>query len=349
VNRSADLGSWFGRIALGATVLALLVVVLGAYVRLTDAGLGCPDWPGCYGQLTAPDAPHEVTAAEEAFPAKPVDSGKAWREMIHRYAAGTLGLLILALAALSWLNRRDPYQQRLLPIALVAIVILQGALGMWTVTLLLRPAIVTLHLLMGMTTLALLWWLTLRHLGRGAVYAKAPAEMDLRPWAAIGLIVLGMQIALGGWTSTNYAALHCPDFPACQGQWLPELDLSGAFHMLGNGDVNYEGGQLTPTQGITVHFMHRLGALLTLLYLGTLGALAVARGGSVNRLVGIILLSLLGVQIAIGIGNIIFALPLALAVAHNGGAALLLLALVALNHTAHQHSISIYTTGGSYK
>jgi len=345
----ADPRALFGRLAVGATALTFVVIVFGAFVRLTDAGLGCPDWPGCYGQLTAPDAPHEMAAAAEAFPTAPVDPGKAWREMIHRYLAGILGLLILAMAVLSWLNRRDSYQQRLLPLALVAVVILQGALGMWTVTLLLRPAIVTLHLLLGMTTLALLWWMTLRHFGKGALYAKDPPTMNLRPWALGGLAVLGLQIALGGWTSTNYAALHCPDFPTCQGQWLPELDLGGAFHVVGAAGVNYEGGHLTHVQGVTVHFMHRVGAVITLLYLGALGILSIVRGGSANRIGGIALLTLLVLQIALGIGNILYALPLGLAVAHNGGAALLLLALVALNHTVHQHSVSVYTTGGSYK
>lgn len=344
---SSALHLWFGRVATAATVLALIVIVVGAYVRLTDAGLGCPDWPGCYGRIAAPDAPHEVAAAEEAYPHAPVDSGKAWREMVHRYLAGTLGLLILALAVIAWLNRDDPEQQKVLPFVLVAIVVFQAALGMWTVTLLLRPAIVTLHLLMGMTTLALLGWMALRHFSPGAVFATDPPSLDLRPWAAAGLIVLAAQIALGGWTSTNYAALACPDFPTCQARWLPELDLAGAFHVLGAPGTNYEGGQLTQTQAVTVHFAHRVGALVTLVYLAFVGLLAITRGGSVIRKGGIVLLAALAIQISLGIANVVLGLPLSIAVAHNGGAALLLLSLVALNHLANQDSVSIHTAGGS--
>ena len=337
---------WFGRIAASATVLALIVIVLGAYVRLTDAGLGCPDWPGCYGQLVAPTDPSDVAAAEQAYPDAPVDSGKAWREMLHRYLAGTLGLLILALAVIAWRNRADPQQQLILPFVTLGVVLLQALLGMWTVTMLLRPAIVTLHLLMGMTTLALLGWMTLRHLTPGAEYANRPAQINLRPWAAAGLVVLTVQIALGGWTSTNYAALACPDFPTCQAQWLPELDLGGAFRIIGASGVNYEGGHLEPGQAVTVHFVHRVGAVITLLYLGLLGLLAVTRGGSVNRPAGIVLLVVMASQIALGIANVVLSLPLSIAVAHNAGAALLVLALVALNHSTRQHSVSVYQAKG---
>lgn len=347
MSGSLQLHRWFGRIAAAAAVLAFVVIVVGAYVRLTDAGLGCPDWPGCYGRVAAPDAPHEIAAAEEAYPHAPVDSGKAWREMLHRYLAGTLGLLILALAVITWMNRDDPEQQRALPFLTLAIVILQGALGMWTVTLLLRPAIVTLHLLMGMTTLALLGWMTLRHFSPGAVYSNNPPAVDLRPWAILGLLVLIAQIALGGWTSTNYAALACPDFPTCQAEWIPGLDFAGAFHIFGTPGVNYEGGQLDPVQAVTVHFAHRLGALVTFVYLGVVGTLGATRGGSVNRTAAIALLAALVLQISLGIANVVLGLPLLIAVAHNGGAALLLLALVALIHMATQHSVSVYSAGGS--
>jgi cytochrome c oxidase assembly protein subunit 15 len=346
VSSSPRLHRWFGRITAAAALLAFVVILAGAWVRLTDAGLGCPDWPGCYGRISAPDAPHEVAAAEEAFPHAPVDSGKAWREMAHRYLAGALGLMILALSVVAWLNRDDPRQQRVLPFVTLAIVIVQAALGMWTVTLLLRPAIVTLHLLMGMGTLALLGWMALRHYSPGAVYSGKPPAVDLRPWAAIGLVILAAQIALGGWTSTNYAALACPDFPTCQARWLPELEFSGAFSVFGTPGVNYEGGRLEPAQALTVHFMHRLGALVTLLYLGFLGLLGATRGGSVNRAAAIVLLAALALQISLGIANVLLGLPLVVAVAHNGGGALLLMALVALTHTASQHYVSIHSARG---
>jgi len=211
----------------------------------------------------------------------------------------------------------------------VALVGFQAALGMWTVTLLLRPAVVTLHLVTGMATLALLWWMALRHF-RPLPEPGARAA-GLRPWAAVGLVVLFAQIALGGWTSTNYAALHCPDFPTCQGQWLPPLALGEAFHVLGTPGVNYEGGRLSLQAGITVHFVHRVGALFTLIYLGSLGLASLRRSGAV-RAAGALLLLLLLAQISLGVANVLLRLPLPVAVGHNAGAALLLLALVTLNH-----------------
>ncbi len=319
----------FARTAFVAAVLALAVIVLGAYVRLSDAGLGCPDWPGCYGQMVAPDEHQEIQRAAQAFPGSAVDPAKAWKEMAHRYLAGTLGLLILLLAALAVRNRADPEQSVALPVLVVALVGFQAALGMWTVTMLLRPAVVTLHLVTGMTTLALLWWMALRHSRAGAV-PQGRADR-LRPWAIAGLLVLFAQIVLGGWTSTNYVALYCPDFPTCQGQWLPPLAIGEAFHFLGTPGVNYEGGQLSVQAGITVHYLHRLGALVTLVYLGWLGLAALTRSGPVRGAGALLLLALL-VQISLGVANVLLRLPLPVAVGHNAGAALLLLALVTLNH-----------------
>lgn len=345
-ENSKRLSDWFGRIAAAAMVLAFIVIIVGAWVRLTDAGLGCPDWPGCYGQITAPDAPHEITRAESAFPHAPVDSGKAWREMIHRYLASALGLLIIGLAVLGWRNRHDPSQQVKLPLAILGLVVFQGLLGMWTVTLLLKPAIVTLHLLMGLTTFALLGWTTLRHYTAGATYERRPAEVNLSPWASAGLAVLAIQIALGGWTSTNYAALACPDFPTCQAQWIPELELEGAFDIVSDIGINYEGGRLDHQQAVTVHFIHRVGAMITLLYLGVIGILAVTRGSTSVRNVGILMLALLATQVSLGIGNVVLGLPLSVAVAHNGVAALLLMSLVALNHQVRQDTVSVYYARG---
>ncbi len=322
---------FFARVAFAATLLALVVIVLGAYVRLSDAGLGCPDWPGCYGQIVAPDGHHEIRQAEAAFPGSHVSPAKAWKEMVHRYAAGTLGLFILLLAVLAIRNRADPEQSLALPLLLVLLVGFQATLGMWTVTLLLRPAVVTLHLIMGMATLALLCWLALRH--SRSMDLPPGGNRALRPFALFGLAVLFTQIALGGWTSTNYAALYCPDFPTCQGQWVPPLALGEAFRVLGTSGVSYEGGLLSPQAGVTVHFVHRLGALVTLLYLGGLGV-ATMIGAASGRLraLGALLLVVLALQISLGVANVLLRLPLPVAVGHNAGAALLLLTLISLNH-----------------
>jgi len=335
MNESAASPIFF-RLATVATVLALCVVVLGAYVRLSDAGLGCPDWPGCYGHLGVPESGQEVAAANTAYPERPVEAGKAWKEMIHRYLAGTLGLLILALAIVAWRHRRAPGQPVWLPTLLVGLVGFQALLGMWTVTLLLKPVVVMGHLLGGLTTLALLWWLALRRIGAPSLSGagQSPdAGRSLLPWAILGLLVLVSQLALGGWTSANYAALACPDFPTCQGAWWPPTDFGEAFILWRGLGIDYEGGVLDHPARVTIHLMHRLGAVVTFLYLGWLGIRAIrARAGRALTVAGTALLLVLLVQVSLGIGNVLLVLPLPVAVAHNGVGALLLLALVTVLH-----------------
>jgi cytochrome c oxidase assembly protein subunit 15 len=304
-------------------VLTFLVIVAGAYVRLEDAGLGCPDWPGCYGKLLG--VPDEV--AEQAYPGSPLDRARAWKEMFHRYLAGTLGLLIVAIAAIAWRNRAATGRSPWLAMALAIVVAFQATLGMWTVTMLLKPAIVTLHLLGGMTTLALMTWLALREIDPPA--APAAAARTLRPWAALAIAVLALQIALGGWVSANYAALACPDFPACHGRWLPDMDFGHAFHVTRELGVTAAGAPLAQDALVAIHWTHRVGALLTVLYFGALAA-ALLRTAALARY-GAVLLTLLAAQAALGVANVLAGLPLAIAVAHNGGAALLLAALVVLN------------------
>jgi cytochrome c oxidase assembly protein subunit 15 len=317
-------------LVLGATVLTFLVVVVGAYVRLEDAGLGCPDWPGCYGQLLGvPQEAQEVAQAQRAFPGQTVDAGRAWKEMFHRYLAGALGLLILAVAVTAWRRRAETGRSPWLATATVAVVALQAALGMWTVTLLLKPAIVTLHLLGGMTTLALMVWLALREVPPGP--APARAAHRLRPWAAAALAILAAQIALGGWVSANYAALACADFPACHGQWLPDMNFADAFHVLRDLGVAADGAPLSQEALNAIQWSHRLGAVVTLVFVGGLALLALR--APALRVQGAVIALLLITQAGLGAANVLLRLPLALAAAHNAVAALLLAALVVLNFT----------------
>jgi cytochrome c oxidase assembly protein subunit 15 len=288
---------------IAATLLAFCVVGLGAYVRLSDAGLGCPDWPGCYGHLVGvPQTEAEHAAAAGAYPGQPVETGKAWKEMIHRYAAGALGLLILGIAIAAW--RREQERRPWLETGLVALVVIQALLGMWTVTLLLKPVVVTAHLLGGMATWALLVLCLVREgaskVGAGGTAVRAGAIRWLGPLA---LALLVAQIALGGWVSSNYAALACPDFPTCRGGWLP-IDEPTAIHMA-----------------------HRLGALLVLCVVGAYAILLLRR----RQAIGLLLGALLGGQVGLGISNVLLSLPLAVAVAHNLGAALLIASLVVAN------------------
>jgi cytochrome c oxidase assembly protein subunit 15 len=318
----------FRRLALAGVVLTFAVVVLGAWVRLSDAGLGCPDWPGCYGHLSVDDAASNVAVINEAFPHRPFEYHKAIKEMVHRYFASTLGLLIVALAGLAIANRRDPQQPVVLPIALVALVIFQGLLGMWTVTLLLKPLIVVLHLLGGLATLSLLAWLAFASAAGGTETRNVPL---LKRITVAALAVLALQIALGGWTSSNYAALACPDFPTCQNSLWPEMDVKDAFILWRGLGIDYEGGVLDHPARVAIHFAHRLGAVLAALVLG-LASIAAIRLGPTRgiRIAGAVLGVVLVCQLILGPVMVVRALPLTLATAHNGVAALLLLAVVAL-------------------
>ena len=333
---------WFLRIALLASALALVVVVLGAFVRLSDAGLGCPDWPGCYGHLDVPKTQQEVQLANNAYPDRPVEAAKAWKEMIHRYFAGTLGLLVLIMAILAIRNRRSEKQQVYVPVFLVGLIIFQALLGMWTVTIKLNPTIVMSHLMGGLATLSLLWWVSLR---QGGLFVQRQSDMGdysgLRRIALIGLLIVILQIMLGGWTSANYAALHCPDFPTCQGQWVPSLNLDEAFTLWHGTEQNFEGGILDNDARVTIHFIHRVMALVTFVYVGALALLLLFNQRYRHlRKFGVALSIILIAQVLLGISNVILALPLLVAVGHNAGAALLLLTMVTLNH--------VIRAGGEY-
>ncbi len=333
---------WFLRISLTACCLAFFVIVLGAYVRLSDAGLGCPDWPGCYGQITAPDEAHEIANALIIYPEHKhtIDPAKAWKEMVHRYFASFLGLLILAMAFLAWRHRKNVNQQLTLPLILVGLVIFQGMLGMWTVTQLVRPTIVTLHLLTGLLTLSLLFWVSLKHLKPWAEKIKSSEFSGLiAPLAKIALIVLALQIFLGGWTSTNYVALYCPDFPMCQGAWIPNTNFSEAFVFFKDPTVNYEGGSLSLDAGVTVHFLHRVGALVTTILLSSLALLMFFKSNNaILKTLSKVLLSVLTLQVSLGIANVVLVLPIPIAVGHNAIAAVLLLTLLLINYTLMKSS-----------
>jgi cytochrome c oxidase assembly protein subunit 15 len=263
-----------------------------------------------------------------------LDTAKAWKEMVHRYFAGTLGLLILAIAVAAWRRRRqDPEQLLAVPLILVGLVIFQALLGMWTVTLQVKPAIVTAHLLGGVLTVSLLWWLTLRQ-GRWGASSPPGVRGRLRLWVWLGIALLLLQISLGGWTSTNYAALGCTEFPTCYGgQWWPPTDFSEAFVLWRGLGVNYEFGVLDSAARTAIHLTHRIGALLVLVYLGLLAwRLWHGPAGGGWRGLGIALVLAVAMQVGLGITNVLGALPLPVAVAHNGGAVVLMLILLTLLH-----------------
>lgn len=361
----------FHRIAWLAVALAAVVIVFGAFVRLSHAGLSCPDWPTCYGQAAWPTHDHEINAANAAF-VRPVEVDKTWREQFHRHIAATLGVLVLALALLARRADRGRWAvlaasgavaasiylyitghylasavlaatgealllilalrsapepiARLAPLTL-AVIIFQALLGMWTVTWLLKPVVVMAHLLGGLTTLCLLLVMAWR-----STPGRAMPRADvgrIRPWLWLALTALAVQIALGGWTSANYAALACgADFPTCQGLWWPGHDFSQGFVLWRGIGVDYEGGVLDGPARVAIHLAHRIGALVVLAVVLAC-ALRLRRTSGLAVWGGLLAVVVL-MQIALGIGNVVLGLPLWVAVAHNAGALLLLAIVVSL-------------------
>lgn len=366
----------FHRLAWAAVLLALVVIVFGGFVRLSNAGLSCPDWPTCYGKATWPTQDHEIAAANEGFE-RAVEVSKAWREQFHRHIAALLGVLVFGLALLAARKRRGGVGSILAASALVAlsipvymgvgmapnhelsvalwlagelillvqalrwsnvdaarlstlllmVIVFQAVLGMWTVIWLVKPVIVMAHLMGGLLTLSLLTWLAWKSTPWGPlVSAEAP---KLRRLLWIGLVLLVVQIALGGWTSANYAALACgTDYPTCLGQWWPEQDYREGFVLWRGIGVDYEGGVLDGPARVAIQMAHRLMAVLVFGHL-LMVAVKLLRSTGL-RYSGGLLLVLLCAQVALGISNVVLGLPLWVAVAHNAGAALLLFTVVGL-------------------
>lgn len=323
------------KLVLFSIFLALVVIILGAYTRLTDAGLGCPDWPGCYGQLVVPQSESLVDAANQAFPERPVEAEKAWNEMIHRYFASALGFVILLIFILSLVRRlRAKSGPIKLPFFLLILVCFQGALGMWTVTLNLLPVVVMGHLLGGFTVLSCLFLLYLRMMNF-RIPGGDPKVRRFAKFGIIGIVLLVGQIALGGWTSANYASLACTELPICEGNWSAKLNVPGAFSVP-DAD-NYEFGVHPYEERMTMHITHRFGAIIVFLYLCWLAVALYAKAdsGMIKRMASLMLV-VLGVQIALGISNVVYALPLIVATMHNAVAACLVLVMILLTYTMYR-------------
>lgn len=322
-------GARFYRLVAVTAALTFVLIVLGAFVRLSDAGLGCPDWPGCYGNLTPHHSAAEIGAAEAAQPGGPVSMAKAWKEMIHRYLAMIVGSLIAAIMFTAWRNRTAWRISPLLPTVTAGAVVFQAALGAWTVTMLLKPAIVTSHLLGGIAILALLVSFQQRLPQAGAWANAIMTPSSLRWLGGFALLVLLGQVALGGWVSTNYAALACQDLPTCHGAWVPSMDFANAFHIIRPLGVGPDGELLSREALSAIHWTHRVGAVVATIVVGAF-ALSLMRH-PMGRKAARMLLALLILQLALGVSNVWFSLPLPVAVAHNGMAALLFVFLLLIN------------------
>ncbi|NKI71800.1 heme A synthase [Collimonas pratensis] len=324
------------------------LIMFGAFTRLTDSGLGCPDWPGCYGHSNPLLAHAHISAAQEAMPFGPVSVKKAWIEMIHRYFAMGVGVLIIALMGISWMrwlkSRKQPVQRQVkfspwFPTLLFFCVCLQGAFGAWTVTQKLQPVIVTTHLLLGLTLLAMMAWLAARQSDHAPVAASAATLV--KP-AMVALLLLVIQIALGGWVSTNYAALACTDFPLCHGALVPQMDFANGFTLWRHLGMTADGDFLTFQALTAIHWTHRSFAFVVIAFIVWLAWKALRTAGLQNT--GRWLLIVIGLQLFTGLSTIYFNWPLAIAVVHNGGAAALLVLLVMLNYKARlvpgRHAVS---------
>jgi cytochrome c oxidase assembly protein subunit 15 len=331
-----------------AVFLTFDLIVFGGFTRLTDSGLGCPDWPGCYGMANPFLAHEQISAAEQLMPHGPVTVVKAWIEMIHRYLAMGIGVLIMALMATAWLQWRRTRSQTFapaIPTALFLFVCVQGAFGAWTVTMKLQPVIVTIHLLLGMGLLALLAWLGGRedYLVKPQAPGGNPAALRrVRAMAIASAALLLVQIALGGWVSTNYATLACSDFPLCNGKLVPEMDFEHGFTLWRELGKTAAGHYLPFSALTAIHWVHRNFALIVVVVLGwtALRAWPHAALRPTARYVAIVL----ALQTASGLATIYFSFPLAIAVLHNAGAALLVLLVTMLNYKSkYQLDIALRT------
>lgn len=374
------------KLALFGCLCAVVVLGMGAFTRLADAGLGCPDWPTCYGHALWPTTEADVANANQAFPDMPVEHDKTWPEMVHRYFAQALGFITIAIFVLAVRARKQPQPVKLVssllsinvlltimtaiigtvmePFAvasvavtmgvlawlgytrgrssqpfklaafILAFIILQGLFGMWTVTLKLWPQVVTSHLLGGFTTFGLLWLLVLRlNNDHWRIHAQEIRTLlPMRRWAVVGLVIVVVQIALGGWTTSNYAAVACPDLPTCQAQWLPPMNFSQGFNITQSIGPNYLGGTMDNEARIAIHFSHRVGAIITAIFLIFTALKLQASKIKQAAFMGRTILLVLGLQVALGLGNIVFNFPVIVAVAHNLVGAFLLLTMITLNH-----------------
>ncbi len=304
-------------------ILGFVVVALGAWTRLADAGLGCPDWPGCYGFVTIPMNPEEIELANSKFPETPYEVAKAIPEVVHRYFAAALGFFIVCMNIVVYRAKEAvPPSIRYLIYFLLAWVILQGTFGYLTVSLKLLPQIVTGHLLFGFLTTLLIWLLYFK---TGDAIDSERKKWQFSEYSKrllnIGLLLVTVQIFLGAWTSTNYASYSCTDFPLCQGQLMPEVNFKEGFNFFQSIGPNYLGGQLDHEARLAIHMSHRIGALIVSAYL-----IFLAYHFLVNRhnQIALGIIGLLTVQVLLGISNIVFALPLLVAVGHNLGGLLLI-------------------------
>lgn len=317
------------RLAVIAVAMAAVVIILGAFTRLVDAGLGCPDWPTCYGHLWIPNTEAEIATANARFADTPVETDKTWPEQVHRIFAAGLGVITLAILGFCWRFRERGLPLKL-PLFIVAFIILQGAFGMWTVTLKLWPQVVTAHLLGGFTMISLLWLLALR-LGNYRLN-EHPDHSSLKPLAVVAFLVVFGQIALGGWTTSNYAAVACPDFPTCQNQWLPPMDFDEGFNLTQTIGPNYLGGTMDNDARVAIHFSHRIGAIVTTIVVLLLALRLWRSHDSGMRSMAVPVATVLIAQLALGISNIVFHFPLLSTVSHNAVGALLLMVMVTVNY-----------------
>lgn len=313
--------SKISKLSFFGALFTLIVISLGAWVRLTDAGLGCPDWPGCYGLLTTPDTVDELAKAREYYPNADIDVGKAWREMLHRYMAGLLGLYVFFITYISIKYSKRSYT---LPVLISILIIIQAIMGMLTVTMLVKPTIVTTHLFFGMLTATLLFMNSLKYSNISMSSEKIPAIALIV--ISITWVFLIIQILLGGWTSTNYASLACTDFPKCLDQWYPkEMIFNEAFNVINLPDVNYEGGILAYGAKVAIHYSHRITALiLTFVFISALYVVFKLNKHSLLKKLMSISIIFFILQVILGISNVVYSLPLNIAVWHTMNAAILM-------------------------
>ena len=314
-------------ICIFGALYTLVVISVGAWVRLTDAGLGCPDWPGCYGILGTPDTDKELLRAQELYPDAIIDTGKAWREMLHRYLAGILGIFVFYISYLT--IKYAKHVSKIFPVTLFFLIIIQSLMGMLTVTELVKPTIVTTHLVLGIS------------ICDAVAIAPVLNLIDKKLVILIVLCIVGLifQIILGGWTSTNYASLACTDFPKCDNSWWPSnMDYKNGFTVFNLPNINYEQAPLIHNAKVAIHFTHRLGALLlTTLYVYLFWYIFFKQSNVRIKIISSIILGFFTLQIILGISNVIYSLTISIAVLHTVNASVVLMGMITLLYYSTYH------------
>lgn len=339
---TSSMRSWFGTLAIVGAFLVLLIILGTSWQRLSETALACPDWPGCYGKMLPPSAEMARESAAENGPENLIRHNGTWIVMIVRYLTAILTILVTANLIIGWKNRQDLEQPLVMPLVSLLLCIALIVFNRWSVASMLHPLITLAYMLIAVTLLSLQAWLALHAQERGAIFSNHPSQIDLRPWIIGALLITVSGIISGFWVSSNYAALHCPDFPTCQGEVMPQMDIAGALSIAPFDTTNHEGGNLSNEQGIAVQLIHHITALVILIYISVLGLLAWKKISGECRAAALSASGIALISFALGVASILTTLSPVIVLLHTATAIAMLYTVLRLFHLVSLQKISIF-------